>query len=52
VLVCINCVRPVVFGDRGWEHRDGTSTCPRAAVAWPPAVDDEDDADDGAETAA
>jgi hypothetical protein len=56
VLVCINCARPVVFSDSGWIHRQESSDCGRPAIAWPPALAEDEEADDaraaGTESAA
>jgi len=40
----------VVFDDGGWRHRDESTECRRISVAWPPPVEQDEDA--GAESAA
>lgn len=52
MLICMNCLRPVIFGDRGWQHRDTPQECDRLTVAWPPPVETDDDAETGTGTAA
>jgi hypothetical protein len=51
VIICMNCLRPVTFGDRGWQHRD-TPECDRLTIAWPPPVETDDDAEADTGTAA